>query len=225
MSRLLLTLMTGSAALLVFGLWIPLKAVMAQELLEIAWAESQARQVESRPWPWADTWPVAKLSMPGLGDSMIVLAGVHGESLAFGPGQMMGVGDAQGAVVIAGHRDTHFRPLKQLEPGNELRLQGRDGRWQDYRVSEARVVDSRSEFIDTGNLPADTLLLVTCYPFDSIDAGGPLRYVVEARADNRSGQGSLSSRSLNSRFLNPGSLNAGSLNSGLLEQIDTVAGL
>lgn len=225
MSRLLLTLMTGSAALLVFGLWIPLKAVMAQELLEIAWAESQARQVESRPWPWADTWPVAKLSMPGLGDSMIVLAGVHGESLAFGPGRMMGVGDAQGTVVIAGHRDTHFRPLKQLEPGNELRLQGRDGHWQEYRVSEARVVDSRSEFIDAGNLPADTLLLVTCYPFDSIDAGGPLRYVVEARADNRSGQGSLSSRSLNSRFLNPGSLNAGSLNSGLLEQIDTVAGL
>ncbi|MGO1461442.1 MAG: class GN sortase [Marinobacter sp.] len=210
MSRLLLTLLTGSAALLVFGLWIPLKAVMAQELLEVAWAESQARQIETRPWPWADTWPVAKLSMPELGDSMIVLAGVHGESLAFGPGQMTGVGGAQGATVIAGHRDTHFRPLKQLEPGNELRLQGRNGRWQEYKVRETRVVDSRSEFIDISNLPADTLLLVTCYPFDSIDAGGPLRYVVEARAEGGPGHGSL---------------NPGSLNSGLLEQIDTVAGL
>lgn len=210
MSRLLLTLMTSSAALLVFGLWIPLKAVMAQELLEIAWAQSQARQVESRPWPWADTWPVAKLSIPELGDSMIVLAGVHGESLAFGPGQMMGVGDAQGAVVIAGHRDTHFRPLKQLKPGNKLRLQSRDGQWQEYRVHEAKVVDSRSEFIDTGNLPADTLLLVTCYPFDSIDAGGPLRYVVKARADEG---------------LKQASLNVSSLESGLLEQNDTVAGL
>ncbi|MGO3694391.1 class GN sortase [Marinobacter sp.] len=210
MSRLLLLLMTASATLLVFGLWIPLKAVMAQELLEIAWAESQARQIESRPWPWADTWPVAKLSIPELNDSMIVLAGVHGESLAFGPGQMMGVGGAQGAVVIAGHRDTHFRPLKRLKPGNELQLQSRDGRWQGYKVREARIVDSRSEFIDTSNLAADTLLLVTCYPFDSMDAGGPLRYVVEARADDNLSQTSLS---------------PGSLDLDLLEQNDTVAGL
>jgi len=182
MSRLLLLLITSSATLLVFGLWIPLKAVVAQELLEIAWAESQARQTASRPWPWADTWPVAKLSMPDLGDSMIVLAGVHGESLAFGPGQMMGGRGPQGAVIIAGHRDTHFRPLKYLEPGNELRLQSRDGSWQSYRVHETRIVDSRSEFIDTRQLPEDTLLLVTCYPFDSMDPGGPLRYVVEARS-------------------------------------------
>ncbi len=189
MSRLLLLLMTSSAILLVFGLWIPFKAVVAQELLEIAWAESQARQTESRPWPWADTWPVAKLSMPESGDSMIVLAGVHGESLAFGPGQMMGADGQQGAVVIAGHRDTHFRPLKHLEPGNALRLQSRDGHWQGYRVYETRIVDSRSEFIDTRQLPAGTLLLVTCYPFDSMDAGGPLRYVVEARAERVLDQG------------------------------------
>ena len=60
MTRLLLLLLTSSATLLVFGLWIPLKAVIAQELLEMAWAESQARQTDSRPWPWADTWPVAR---------------------------------------------------------------------------------------------------------------------------------------------------------------------
>lgn len=174
-------LVTGSAALFLFGLWVPLKAVVAQELLEVAWAESQARQTESRPWPWADTWPVAKLSMPEQDVSMIVLAGVHGESLAFGPGQMMAGRDQSGAVIIAGHRDTHFRPLKHLEPGDELRLQNRDGRWQRYQVYETGIVDSRSEFIDTQQLPGDNLLLVTCYPFDSLDAGGPLRYIVKAR--------------------------------------------
>ncbi len=189
MSRLLLLLITSSATLLVFGLWVPLKAVVAQELLEIAWAESQARQTEARPWPWADTWPVAKLSMPDVGDSMIVLAGVHGESLAFGPGQMMGAYGQRGAVVIAGHRDTHFRPLKHLEQGDELRLQRRDGRWQGYRVHETRIVDSRSEFIDTQTLPGNVLLLVTCYPFNIMDAGGPLRYVVEAHAEGGSIQG------------------------------------
>lgn len=182
MSRLLLLLFTTSATLLVFGLWIPIKAVVAQELLELAWAESQARQLETRPWPWADTWPVARLTMPGLGDSMIVLAGGHGESLAFGPGQVLGNESGQGPLVIAGHRDTHFRKLRYLEPGSELRLQDQDSGWREYRVLRTRIVDSRIEQIDTLRLSDDTLLLVTCYPFDSVDAGGPLRYVVEARA-------------------------------------------
>ena len=185
MTRLLLLLLTSSATLLVFGLWIPLKAVIAQELLAIAWAESQARQTESRPWPWADTWPVARLAIPELNDSMIVLADTHGESLAFGPGRLTGSEDTGGTVIIAGHRDTHFRSLKALETGNEVRLQGRDGRWQSYLVEGARVVDSRSELIDTQRLPEGTLLLVTCYPFDSVDAGGPLRYVVRASAKGK----------------------------------------
>ena len=182
MSRLLLLLLTSSATLLVFGLWIPFKAVVAQELLELAWAESQARQTQARPWPWADTWPVARLDLPQQNDSMIVLAGTHGESLAFGPGRLTGGPQQTGPVVIAGHRDTHFRSLKALETGQEIRLQDRHGQWRSYRVENTRVVDSRSEFIDTRQLPDDTLLLVTCYPFSSVDAGGPLRYVVQARA-------------------------------------------
>ncbi|HET8800510.1 MAG TPA: class GN sortase [Marinobacter sp.] len=183
MNRLLALLLTSSATLLVFGLWIPLKAVLAQELLAMAWAESQARQVDTRPWPWADTWPVARLALPGLNESMIVLAGTHGESLAFGPGLLTGGEDRQAAVIIAGHRDTHFRALRNLRSGSPLQLQGRDGQWQHYQVWATRVVDSRVAMIDTRNLADGTLLLVTCYPFDSIDAGGPLRYVVEARLE------------------------------------------
>lgn len=182
MSRLLLLLLTSSATLLVFGLWIPFKAVLAQELLELAWAESQARQTQTRPWPWADTWPVARLALPEPNDSMIVLAGTHGESLAFGPGRLTGGPLQNGPVILAGHRDTHFRNLKALETGHEIRLQDRNGHWRSYRVENTRVVDSRSELIDTQQLPDDTLLLVTCYPFNSVDAGGPLRYVVQARA-------------------------------------------
>lgn len=183
MTRLLLLLLTSSATLLVFGLWIPLKAVVAQEMLELAWSESQARQTESRPWPWADTWPVARLAIPALNESMVVLADTHGESLAFGPGQLAGTGESADATIIAGHRDTHFSGLKSLQAGNEIRLQKRDGRWRSYRVESSRVVDSRLELIDTQQLPAGTLLLVTCYPFDDFDAGGPLRYVVRASAN------------------------------------------
>lgn len=183
MNRLLLLLTVMFGTVLTVGLWIPFKALVAQELLELAWAESQARQIETRPWPWADTWPVARLSLPELGQSMIVLDGAHGESLAFGPGQVLGNATGPGPVVIAGHRDTHFTSLRHLEAGSELKLQTRSGKWYRYRVDSIRVVDSRYEQIDTARLDDHTLLLVTCYPFDSLDSRGPLRYVVQATSE------------------------------------------
>lgn len=172
-----------SGAVLVAGLWIPAKALLAQELLERAWAESQASRSDARPWPWADTWPVAQLALPDSGLSWIVLNGVHGESLAFGPGQATPATGDRGPVMIAGHRDTHFRALETVETGTHIRLQQRDGQWRDYRVVDIRIVDSRHEFIDLARTPADRLLLVTCYPFDSLNSNGPLRYVVEARRE------------------------------------------
>lgn len=194
MRHLCWLLTVSSFAILAFGLWIPFKALVAQELLELAWAESQARQQQVRPWPWADTWPVARLDFH-YGDSgqqdgsvdenrrsLIVLDGAHGESLAFGPGQVFGDDSNAGPTVIAGHRDTHFNSLKHLKAGNELRLQSRGGEWRTYRVSDIRVVDSRHQQINTAILPPDALILVTCYPFNGLESRGPLRYVVEARA-------------------------------------------
>ncbi|MFO7993960.1 MAG: class GN sortase [Marinobacter sp.] len=183
MNRLILLLVTTFATVLAAGLWIPLKAIAAQELLELAWAESQARQQETRPWPWADTWPVARLTMPETGQSLIVLDGAHGESLAFGPGQVLGNDDSSGPMVIAGHRDTHFRGLQHLENGSRVRLQSRDGDWRAFRVDRIRIVDSRHEQINTAQLPPDSLLLVTCYPFNGLENDGPLRFVVEAAGE------------------------------------------
>ncbi|MCZ4283984.1 class GN sortase [Marinobacter salarius] len=183
MNRLILLLATTFATVLAVGLWIPFKALVAQELLELAWAESQARQQETRPWPWADTWPVARLMVPETGQSLIVLDGAHGESLAFGPGQVVGNDGRAGPVVIAGHRDTHFRGLQHLETGSRVKLQDRDGDWRSFRVDRIRIVDSRHEQINTAQLPRDSLLLVTCYPFDGLENNGPLRYVVEATAE------------------------------------------
>lgn len=182
-SRLLLLLSTTTAALLVAGLWIPFKAVLAQELLELAWAESRARQTEVKPWPWADTWPVARLSFPGEAGSVIVLKDAHGESLAFGPGWVAGDGGVTEPVIIAGHRDTHFARLAGIKPGSRLSMEHRSGETVRYRVTRSRVVDSRREMIDLTRLAPGSLMLVTCYPFEAVDPGGPLRYVIEAEAE------------------------------------------
>lgn len=167
------------------GSYIHAKAVFAQYLLENAWTETLQGQKEVKPWPWADTWPIARLSAPTYGISHIVLAGASGSSLAFGPGHLFGsAGPGEdGNIIISGHRDTHFNFLKYLKIGDFLNLQSHI-KTESYRVTDILVIDKTT--IDV--VPTDInnkLLLITCYPFNAVQAGGPLRYVIIAEPDHK----------------------------------------
>jgi sortase A len=161
--------------------WIHAKAALAQVLLERAWAHSDHGRRLQRPWPWADIAPLARLSVPRLQRTLIVLNGDNGEALAFGPGWTPGSArpGTPGLSVISAHRDTQFSFLKALRPGDRLHLDGPAG-GGDYRVEGSRIVDSRLHGLPAAD-SMDGLWLVTCYPFDAIAPGGPLRYVVQAR--------------------------------------------
>lgn len=165
------------------GGYIQLKAYAAQWMLEYAWQNTLEHHRSQKPWPWADTWPVAKLQLSPE-HSMVVLEGVSGQALAFGPGQMQGTGEAENSAltVVAGHRDTHFSGLKQLAIGDEISIQRVDGRWHRYVVSGVDIVNTETHMIDLSEdkQARPQLMLVTCYPFDAMQAGGPLRYVVTA---------------------------------------------
>ena len=102
--------------------WIHAKAALAQHLLAGAWARTRDGEARARPWPWADTWPLARLSVARLGVRRLVLAGASGRTLAFGPGHHAGTAlpGAPGNAVISGHRDTHFRFLGELRPGDGI---------------------------------------------------------------------------------------------------------
>jgi sortase A len=39
-----------------------------------------------KPWPWADTWPVARIAVPRLSVQAVVLAESSGQALAFAGG-------------------------------------------------------------------------------------------------------------------------------------------
>lgn len=161
---------------LVSALWIPAKAELAQWLIERSWQQAQEGNKNARPWPWADTHAVGVLTVPGLGIRQIILAGNSGRNLAFGPVLLDGeVGDD---LVISGHRDTHFRFLKDIKTGDDLIVQTID-RTQHYQVIATEIVDSRTVelVIEPGT---SRISLVTCYPFDAPLAGGPLRWVVTA---------------------------------------------
>ena len=179
-----------AAALLAAGLWqfgqgayIRAKAGLAQVLLRHAWARTLAGEREVKPWLWADTWPVARLSVPGRGIDLFVLAGANGRTMAFGPGHVFGtpVPGERGNSAIGGHRDTHLAFLRKLELGDELLVERADGVHRRYRVDWAQVLDKRETWVLKNEGPT-RLTLITCYPFDAVRAGGPRRYVVTARA-------------------------------------------
>jgi sortase A len=160
------------------------KAWLAQVLLRDAWARTAAGAGPVRPWPWADTWPVARLEVPRLGVDEIVLAGGSGRTLAFAPGHVDGTAmpGAAGNSIIGGHRDTHFRFLQELAPGDRVVVTTPDRRRVSYRVVGRRVVHDGAATIRL-DVAGSWLTLATCYPFDAIVPGGPLRYVVTATAD------------------------------------------
>ena len=177
------------ACLLVLGFWnlgrgtyIPAKAWLAQDLMQRAWLRAGEGAVRPAPWPWADTWPVARLTAQDGKVDLIVLAGGSGRTLAFGPGHVgaSALPGNPGNTIIAGHRDTHFRFLRDIEAGELLALESSDRQRHVYEVIGADVVDARR-----GSLVLDTeetmLTLVTCYPFETTEVGGPLRFVVTAR--------------------------------------------
>ena len=176
----LLAAVSFTAAVFSFdALWIPVKAELAQHLLERAWLRTLEGVPDARPWPWADTRAVAVLEVPHLGLREIVLEGSSGRNLAFGPTLVNSNRlDESSDRVLSGHRDTHFSFLKDLKTGDRLRLRTVT-ETRDYRVSWQEAVDSRHQSLVIDD-SIDRLTLLTCYPFEAATAGGPLRWVVTA---------------------------------------------
>ena len=162
------------------GVNIHAKALLAQVLLEQAFAETIATGRETRPWSWADTWPVARIEVKRLRASAIVLAGSSGQALAFGPGHLELTPDAgeRGVAVYAAHRDTHFRFLRDVRIGDEIDITRSDGTTFRYRADRASVVRFDSSGIDP-LASGYELVLSTCWPFDAL-VSGPERYLLHA---------------------------------------------
>lgn len=173
-------LILGGLFLLGASLWIPVKAAIAQQLLQSAWRRSSPGII-AKPWPWADTWPVGRMRNDRLGVDYIVLEGDSGEVLAFGPGHIQASSPpgGDGHCILVGHRDTSFRFMAKLAAGDLLTLEGRSST-RVYRVERTAVVEAEKLYLDREQ--DGVLTLITCYPFEAIMAGTPLRYVVFARS-------------------------------------------
>ena len=197
-SRFVALLLTGLLLISVqTGLragWIAAKAGAAQILLVLAWEKTKQLQRPTKPWPWMDTYPVAKLTIPNRDKTLIVLNGSSGEAMAFGPSQIRLPSNPISAdstanreetktaslVAIGGHRDTHLRFLQTMKIGDIVSLETADKQVRQYILESAQIVDTdKQDFYVDAKTPG--LLLVTCYPFDALTAGGPLRLIAFAR--------------------------------------------
>lgn len=165
------------------GAYVYAKAQVAQLLIEQAWQRALAGEPAPKPWPWADTWPVARLEAPAQRVSLFLLAGASGRTLAFGPGHQQGtpMPGTRGNSVIGGHRDTHLGFLQRVKPGDPIVVQRPDGVRISYRVAQLDVLDRRDTWV-ARNDGATRLTLITCWPFNALRAGGDERYVVIAEA-------------------------------------------
>ncbi len=176
-------LLIYAIALISNGTYIYAKAELAQYLISHAWQQTLVHRQQTKPWPWADTWPIARLQINDNGQqkTYYILHGADGASLPFGPGHINGSsnpGEA-GSSIIAGHRDTHFDFLQRLKIGQKIQIQNRRGDIIWYQVKQSYIADSRKQQLQARQ-QVNNLLLVTCYPFNAINPGGPLRYVVVA---------------------------------------------
>ena len=162
------------------GAWIHAKALLAQVLLERAFTQTIATGHPTKPWSWADTWPVARIDVKRLNASVIVLAGSSGQALAFGPGHVEPTADAgeRGVAVYSAHRDTHFRFLKGVAPGDEIDVTRSDGKTFRYRADSSSIVRFDASGIDPLT-DGHELVLSTCWPFDALTPG-PDRYLLHA---------------------------------------------
>jgi len=170
------------------GLYIFAKAELAQTLIAHAWHKNLQSVEQHKPWPWADTHPVAELIIKD--KNWYVLAGASGRNLAFAPTHVSStpVPGEIGNSVIVGHRDTQFNSLKRLQKGDVIEVKTKHKR-QQFKVTMLRIaVHSQLEYLHT-SLNNDTfdgdqpsLTLITCYPFDSLLPNPTHRYVVRAIA-------------------------------------------
>ncbi len=178
---LLLSGATGSRAAYLY-----VKAQLAQTMLHQAWARTLDAQQPIKPWSWADTTTAARLSYTlsdsDSGHSVIVLDNASGEAMAFGPGHVAGALDdaSNTTIALGGHRDTHLAFLEFADKQSVFELQVPSGKTLTYHFEDSFVVDSSSQQLQIAS-DAPGLVLITCYPFNALQTGGPLRLIVRAK--------------------------------------------
>ena len=121
---------------------------------------------------------IGRVAIPRLGLSDIVFEGTDEAVLHRGVGHLTGSalpGQGRGNVVLAGHRDSFFRDLRNIRQGDFIDVTTAFGTRR-YAVESTKVVDPTEISVEAPT-PTPTLTLITCYPFNYI-GNAPQRFII-----------------------------------------------
>lgn len=144
------------------------KGFAAKVFIEDAWEKTKESEKNIPPWSWADFYPVAQIKVESIQLDCIVLNQVSDEALTFGPGHLSNTSlpGQPGNMVIAGHRDGHFRKLANIKKQDIVELESvKESTY--YIVTEITPTFGQDIYW-TENTSKNVLTLITCFPFDFI---------------------------------------------------------
>jgi len=173
----------GAASYCIYA-WMDSRVAQDQALRELA--ELPRRKVpptrsKRKQPPPPEGSPVGEILIPSLDISVAILEGTQPDTLRRAVGHVPGTPQPgeRGNICLAGHRDTFFRPLRKISPGDEVDLKFPGGTSR-YLVEQTETVDPHDlQVLDA--TPTNTLTLITCYPFYFIGSA-PKRFIVHAKA-------------------------------------------
>ena len=122
---------------------------------------------------------LGRIEIRTIGLTAMIMEGTAARTLRRAVGHIPGTPrpGQQGNVAITGHRDTFFRPLRNIRKNDEIRLTTLGGSYR-YWVDSIKVVEPEDmEVLD--NSEDAILTLVTCYPFYYVGPA-PKRFIVRA---------------------------------------------
>ncbi len=131
--------------------------------------------------PKRDPLLLGRIEVPSVQLTVMLREGVDATSLRKAAGHLpsSALPGQAGNVVVLGHRDTLFRPLRGIAQGDPIRVKTRKGSFQ-YVVDLIQVVPLEQSLTFQEVMPAKSLTLITCFPFDYVGPA-PRRFVVRAR--------------------------------------------
>jgi sortase A len=124
---------------------------------------------------------VGILSIPKIKSQLAIVEGTDPNDLKKGVGHYKGsyFPEENGQIVLSGHRDTVFRRLGELEPGDTFEVKMPNGNFK-YELTHTKIVDAEDRTIITLQNTQEELIVITCYPFRFV-GNAPQRYIIYAK--------------------------------------------
>lgn len=171
----------AGVALLTYAGVVVFSARAYQHLVDVSPSAPEASSRSFAPRPIVEGEVIGEIRVERIGLRTVITQGETDAILDLGAGHLADTPwlDESGNVVLAGHRDTVFRPLEHIRVGDVIEVTGQLGLIR-YAVTSTSIVDPTDLSVLA---PSDgrTLTLITCFPFVYV-GHAPQRFIVRASA-------------------------------------------